>query len=109
MIDFDASVLAACDGAFGEPVEYRPIDGPPVSGIPGIFFDAFKSVRFDPATEAMVSTTHPLICCRASYFLRTPVQGELFVIRGRFFAIRDVNEDGEGGVSFPLGLASVTQ
>jgi hypothetical protein len=57
----------------------------------------------------MVSTTHPLICCRASYFLRTPVQGELFVIRGRFFAIRDVNEDGEGGVSFPLGLASVTQ
>jgi hypothetical protein len=104
MIDFDATVLAACDETFGEPVEYRPGDGPPIAAA-GIFFDAFKSVRFDPATEATVSTTHPLVCCRASYFPRMPVQGELFLIRGKLYAIRDVDPDGEGGVAFPLGAA----
>ncbi len=108
MIDIDLTVLAACDEAFGEPVEYRPGDGPPIKNIPGIFFDAFRFVRFDPATEAMVSTTHPLVACRASYFPRMPVQGELFVIRGRLYAIRDANPDGEGGVAFPLGLAPAT-
>lgn len=104
MLDFDATVLAACDEAFGEPVEYRPGDGPPVT-VTGIFFDAFRSVRFDPATEAMVSTQHPLLCCRASAFARLPVQGELFLIRGRLYAIRDANPDGEGSVAFPLGAA----
>ena len=102
MIDFDATALAACDDAFGEPVEYRPGDGPPIA-LPGIFFDAFKSVRFDPTTEAMISTQHPLLCCRARFFPRMPVQGELFLVRGRLYAIRDANQDGEGSVSFPLG------
>ena len=105
MIDFDATVLAACDEAFGEPVEYRPGDGPPIKDIPGNFFDAFKSVRFDPAAEAMVSTTHPLLWCRASHFPRMPVQGELFLIRGKLYTIRDADPDGEGGVAFPLGAA----
>ncbi len=107
-MDFDATVLAACNDAFGEPVEYRPGDGPPIKDIPGIFFDAFRSVRFDPATEAMVSTVHPLVAFRLRYFPRMPVQGELFVIRGRLYAIRDANPDGEGGASFPLGLAPAT-
>ena len=104
MIDFDGTVLVAAADAFGETVEYRPGEGPPISVV-GVFWDAFRTVRFDPATEALVSTVHPLFTCRARLFPRPPVQGELFVIRGRLYAIRDVNPDGEGDLAFPLGLA----
>ncbi len=104
MIDFDATALAACDEAFGESVEYRPGDGPPIA-VQGIFSEAFRSIHFDPATEATISTQHPLLSCRARFFPRLPVQGELFLIRGRLYAIRDANPDGEGSVAFPLGDA----
>jgi hypothetical protein len=104
MIDFDATVLAACDEAFAETVEYRPSDGPPAA-IVGVFFDRFRLVQFDPVSEAMVSTTHPILCCRAVQFPRVPVKGELFVIRGELYAIRDAEPDGMGQIAFPLGRA----
>jgi hypothetical protein len=111
-LNFDATVLAACMGAFGEPVVYYPAQGPAIA-LSGIFEVALKELRVDK-DGAMVDAAHPVLGLRLSDLVAggmaagmLPERGETFLIRGEEWQIADApGPDSEGHLRLALMRAS---
>ena len=107
MIDFDATVLAAGQAAFGEAVTYLPGGGGALA-ISGIFDAHWQEEKFVGGMS--VIETRPVLNVRESDLPQAPVQGELLRIRGRLYAIAEPPEaDTVGDVRLFLRLANDAQ
>jgi len=93
MLDLDALVLGPCMTAFGEPVRFVGADGL-AGGTAGIFNENHVELHFDGDQETRL--VRPLLGLRLSTLPRTPREGDLFVIRGGTWAVREVLADGVG-------------
>ena len=109
MIDFDATVLAAANAAFGEdcPVVYLPGTGEQITLPPGngIFNDQFQEMKFSGTEGVPVISQAIVLNVRRSLLPCLPVQTELFRIRGLLYAITNVEPDGLGDLRIDLRLA----
>ena len=105
MIDFDATVLAAAEAAFAEMVLWVPADYP-AAQVAGIFFDGAIEEKWQDGVAVVERATR--LNARRGAFPRAPVQGDVFQVRGRSYAVSDARDDGVGGVSLLLRLATDT-
>ena len=104
MIDFDATVLAAANAAFGEPVIYYPFFAAPLA-LTGIFNDRYQETKFQDGVE--IIETSIVLGIRAVLFASQPLQGSLFQIRGVLYLVSDPPEpDGLGDLKIRLRAAS---
>jgi hypothetical protein len=106
MIDFDSLVLAPCEAVFGQPVTYLSATGPAVETA-GVFNDRFSDTTIGDGLQG--HSTHPMVSVRASRLPKSPVQGELFRIRGILYQVTGVDPDGMGDLRVHLRLASDQQ
>lgn len=104
MIDFDATVLAACAAAFGETAYYyTALTGP--FAVTGIFNDRYQETKLQDGIE--VVDTSIVLGIRAAQFPVQPVQGDLFRIRTILYVISEpVEPDGLGDLRIRLRAAS---
>jgi hypothetical protein len=104
MIDFDATVLAACSAAFGETVQYYTAQTGPFA-VSGIFNDRYQQTKFEDGIE--IVDTAIVLGIRAAQFPVQPVQGDHFFIRNVLYRISDpVEPDGLGDLKIRLTAAS---
>jgi hypothetical protein len=101
MIDWDKVVHGPIQGAFGEPVTYRPIGGPAIT-IFGVFIA--PSMSADAAGGTEIITFSPSLGVQVSQFSMAPEQGDrLTVIRtGQEFVVREVRPDSLGWANLSL-------
>lgn len=94
MIDLDATVLKSCMESFGEPVTYLPGAGAPIAAN-GVFE---RRHREEKASEdgASLITYRPILGIRASLLPGKPAENEQFMIRGQYWSVARVHDDGEG-------------
>lgn len=107
MIDFDRLVLSPCSSVFGEGVGYFPAAGGGQTQVTGIFDDRYVERTFQDGAE--VSERRPVLHARAGQFAAEPVQDELFLIRGRFYAVIAVDPDSFGDLKIGLRHANDAQ
>ena len=108
MIDFDTAVLRASHRAFGENVTFLPAAGSIVPGMSGIFFESYQTVKFVDGDS--VTDSKPMLDMRASSFIGPlPQRNDVFLIRGRYWRVVDVEDDGEGCLHLQVGLADDAQ
>lgn len=103
MIDFDATVLAAAQDAFGERVLWLPSDYPSQS-VTSIFYGATQETKFRDGVEVTEVVT--LLSVRVGGFARLPQSGDLFQVRGRLYVATEVTPDGVGAARVRLRFAS---
>lgn len=104
MIDFDATVLAAANAAFGEPVYYYSALGGPFP-VSGIFNDRYQELKFQDGIEVVDISI--VLGTRANQYPVQPVQGDLFLVRKILYAIRaPVEPDGLGDLKIKLRAAT---
>lgn len=102
-VDFDSTLLAASQTAFGEPVTYTAAGGAPLA-LTGVFLAAYKDVTFSEG--AAVTTVRPVLDMRLSAFgAIAPAQGDRVTVRGAVYNVADLQPDGIGGVRLILQLA----
>lgn len=106
MIDWDKMVLAPTVGVFGEAITYMPADGEPFA-ITGVYDEGNRDLHL--AGGMGMNSSNPLVGARMAEFPVAPLQGDqLLVVRtGELFDVKDVNEDGKGGVTLALNEAEV--
>lgn len=108
-VDFDATVLAACMGAFGE---QTPGGKPTIWYMPGhttgyavegVFDEAYLEIKYEGETP--VGSRRPMVGVRASAFRSSgapPCRGELFRIRDTLYSVAEVHPDGHGHLKIYL-------
>ena len=101
--DMTERTLAAATsaGTFGEVVTVHPVDGESYE-VRGIFDDDHTEIV--ERVDTPLSTTGPMVAVRASDpAVEIEVDDELEV-RGRRFAVVDIQPDGQGTLELPLNL-----
>ncbi len=107
MIDFDALVLGPCMTAFGEPIQFMPLQAPAFT-ITAVYTDKYQESKFVGGDE--VVDTKTMLGCQASQFpADLPVVGDQFLIRGRLWQTLEVIEDGHGHIRLHIGFADDQQ
>lgn len=96
-----SNLLGTAINVFGESIEYRPKNGGSFE-IEGVLDQGFEQV--DPDTETVVSTNLLKLGIRLKDLPVTPKQGDQVISLedGKKFAVKDVQEDGQGGASLIL-------
>lgn len=100
-LSFDTLVLAPCLAAFGEVAQgwpepiYTP-QGWPDFAIDGVFDEGYREVDLFPGSP--VTSAAPVLGVRLSDFPPNvaPSQGDLVVIRGVNYLVREVRPDSHG-------------
>lgn len=110
MSDPAGLAIAATVTVWGEPIAYRPDQGhsPALTGITGIFDNAYVSLMptDDIGLSGNVNTVRPnLGVSLAQFGAYAPQKGDLAMIRGTWYVVRDVQLDGHGGANLPLNVA----
>ena len=100
-IDWDSLVIGPNVAIFGEQVTYTSAGGGTI-GITGVFNDGFFSGRSemegaDWGNPGGVTTEQPVLGVQLSQFPIAPAQGDLALVRGTTYAVRQVQPDGNGG------------
>lgn len=105
MIDWDANVLSAHMGVFGESITYTPAGGQAFSTT-GVFDEAYREV--DLAGGMAVTTDMPVVGVRLSQFAIAPAQGDQLVIDrlAWTFVVKEVRSDGHGFAKLMLNYLS---
>jgi hypothetical protein len=103
VIDFDKLVLAPCQAVFGEPATFTPVASAP--GAPsfagrGIYTE--RSVDVQLVDGSVLSSAEKWLDIRLSEIAIVPAQGDRVALRGKLFAIEDLDEDGQGGARLTL-------
>lgn len=103
MIDFDATVLAAAQDAFGEQVTWLSADYPSQS-VKAIFYGATQETKFRDGLEVVETVT--MLSVRVGTFARAPEPDDFFRVRGRLYVATEVTPDGVGAARIRLRFAS---
>jgi hypothetical protein len=108
-LDLDALVnsVAADPDIFAVPFTYTPALGAPISGLSGIFDDAFESLKLDTDGGVPVTTTKPSLGVQLSAFPQgiAPAQNDQVQVSGNLYTVTDVQLDGLGWAQLMLTLA----
>lgn len=108
MIDWGAIVNGPVMGLFGEPVQYLPIAGTPIT-INGTFHEAYNSVTV--ADGMPVTTESPALGVNLSDFPVPPRQKDEVTITatalhaGGIYTVKEVQKNGIGGALLLLNHA----
>ncbi len=78
---------------FGEEVTFEPLSGGSFVVL-GIYNDRHTFV--DPDTEQLVSSNIPTLGVKLADLTQAPSKGDVAVVRGKRYVVRDNREDGEG-------------
>lgn len=92
--DLTNSLLAACQGTFGQAVNYTDLNGE-VYELSGIFGSEFESVDAESGYQIMSSSPHIGIVLKN--WPKMPEENERISISSRRYAVRHSEPDGEGG------------
>ncbi|MEO1700173.1 MAG: hypothetical protein AAFU73_23005 [Planctomycetota bacterium] len=92
---------ATSSGAFGEAVTLFPADGDAYE-IRGVFDDDHREIATEFDTP--LSTTGPMLCVRVSALQHDLAVDDELEVRGRRFAVVDIQPDGQGTLELPLNL-----
>jgi hypothetical protein len=104
-VDWDAHVLAPCEGVFGELATYSPASGAPFA-IVGVFDREYHEVALlDPTAPA--DSALPVLGVRLAIFATYPAKNDKVFIPsvGLSFIVKDVRPDGHGWAKLMLALA----
>jgi hypothetical protein len=107
VIDFDATVQAACQGAFGEQITFLPASG---ARLPctGIFDEHSTDTKFENGDEIVQQI--PVLGLQASQFgANPPAVNDQFLIRGRRWRVSAATPDSLGHIHIRLMLADDAQ
>lgn len=109
MIDWDALVLGPTVRIFGEPVTYTSCITGQVFAITAVFDEAYmdlmpvSSGSMDVGEPTQISTTRPVLGVQISQFLASPPhQGDVALVRGAQYWVREVRADGHGSAKLLL-------
>ncbi|VVE12865.1 hypothetical protein PCA20602_02727 [Pandoraea capi] len=102
-INWGAEVLGPLMGVFGEPVQYRPRAGAPLT-INGVFDDAYQKEMLFSDASVELTTVQAVLGVQLSQFDVPPVQNDqLTVVRtGASYVVKDVRVDSHGGAKLVL-------
>ncbi len=108
-LDIDALINAAAADPrhFAVPITYVLAAGAPITGMSGIFDDAFEDVRI--ATDGtQLTTVSPALGVQLSSFPAgiVPAQGDQVTVAGNTYYVSDVRTDGLGWAQLVLKLVS---
>jgi len=102
-IDWDTHLLSPLENVFGEPVNYRPLNGAAFD-IVGIYDRAYtQEVQPLDADDPTINTTHPVLGVRDAEFVlqgkALPAQGDRVYITSEaaVFVVADSQPDSHGG------------
>lgn len=103
MIDWDAEVLGPLMGVFGEPVQYRPHTGAPLT-ISGVFDDAYQKEMLFSDASVEITTVQAVLGVQLSQFKVLPAQNDQLTVEstGASYVVKDVRVDGRGGAKLIL-------
>ncbi|WP_237169944.1 head-tail joining protein [Pandoraea faecigallinarum] len=103
MIDWDAEVLGPLMGVFGEPVQYRPHTGAPLT-IGGVFDDAYQKEMLFSDASVEISTVQAVLGVQLSQFKVLPAQNDQLTVEstGASYVVKDVRVDSHGGAKLIL-------
>lgn len=103
MIDFDKLVLAPCQEVFGEPATFTPVaSAPGASPYAGRGIYTERPVDVQLVDGNVLSSAEKWLDIRLSEFSTAPAQGDRVELRGRVFAVEDLDDDGQGGSRLTL-------
>jgi hypothetical protein len=107
MIDWDKMVLAPTVSVFGEPVYYMPAEGDPFT-VTGVYDEGNRDLHLGGGTG--FNSSNPIVGVRVAEFPAYPLQGDLLrIVRtGDVFEVKDINDDGKGGLTLSLNEAEVS-
>ena len=109
-LSFDSLVLGPCISVFCEvnqgypAIVYMPISAGAYT-IGGIFDPSYEEIIIkngEPVTRKV-----PVIGCKASDFTAMPQQDDSVQARGKTYVIREVRDDGHGGIMLMLNSTSL--
>lgn len=103
MIDWDAEVIGPLMAVFGEPVQYRPRTGAPLT-INGVFDDAYQKEMLFSDASIELTTVQAVLGVQISQFPVMPAQNDqLTIVRtGAAYVVKDVRVDSRGGAKLIL-------
>ncbi|MGO4379739.1 head-tail joining protein [Pseudoduganella sp. RAF53_2] len=107
MIDWDKMVLAPTVGVFGEEVIYMPAEGEAYP-ITGVYDEGNRDLHLGGGTG--FNSSNPIVGVRVAEMKAYPLQGDLLRITrtGDLFEVKDINDDGKGGLTLSLNEAEVS-
>ncbi|VVD75012.1 hypothetical protein PHO31112_00792 [Pandoraea horticolens] len=102
-INWGTDVLGPLMGVFGEPVQYRPRVGAPLT-IYGVFDDAYQKEMLFSDASVELTTVQAVLGVQLSQFSMPPAQNDqLTVVRtGGAYVVKDVRVDSHGGAKLIL-------
>jgi hypothetical protein len=106
MIDWDRVVGRPALSVFGEPVFYTNPKGCRHC-FQGVFISAYRPVAsLGDYADVAITTVTPALGVQLSQCPVTPFQGMQLSIRGRIYAVKQVEDDGHGHAKLLLNLGS---
>lgn len=107
-VDWDQLVLAPCQNVFGEEVQWISSLNPDPVPVTGIFDNGYKAMPLeivDGLSPTHVTTADARLGVQLSQFASAPQQGDLFLIRGNQYRVREVQPDSHGSADILLNKA----
>lgn len=107
-VDWDQLVLAPCQNVFGEEVQWISSLNPDPVPVTGIFDNGYKAMPLeivDGLSPTHVTTADARLGVQLSQFASAPQQGDLFLIRGKQYRVREVQPDSHGAADILLNKA----
>ncbi|WP_063354337.1 head-tail joining protein [Acetobacter oryzifermentans] len=107
-VDWDNLVLDPCQNAFGEEVQWISSLYPDPISVTGIFDNGYKAMPLeivDGLSPTHVTTADARLGVQISQFVSEPQQGDIFLIRGKQYRVREVQPDSHGAADILLNKA----
>lgn len=105
-VDWDSLVLSPVMATFGEACTLSPATGGTPISFTGVYDEGFRRAVEVPGDfglhQVHISSSAPILGCRAANFPTPPRQGDMVSVRGRSFAIAEVRPDSHGGLHLVL-------
>lgn len=102
-VDWDAIVIGPTVAVFGEPVQYQPRVGLPLT-IGGVFDDAYQKEMLFSDASVEITTVQAVLGVQLSQFKVLPAQNDQLTVEstGTSYVVKDVRVDGRGGAKLIL-------
>ncbi|MBX0344718.1 hypothetical protein K2X14_07710 [Acetobacter sp. TBRC 12305] len=107
-MDWDRLVLGPCQAVFGESVQWLQGGSSAAITLTGIFDNGWKPMDVeivDGITPSHVVSADARLGVQLSQFATQPAQGDIFIIRGSRWIVREVMDDSHGGADILLNKA----